>query len=113
MQGNLKILKKKMSEADGVAEASNLEEGGRIVNLEIQNLEECQYLRTLVDRKMKTVKDLVDKLTGMIPELKESENIKIYKGNAPKDFPRNMVVNRTFFGRIFWAPNIPPQKIEE
>ena len=63
-----------MSEADGAAEASNSEEGGRIVNLEIQGLEECQYLRTLVDKKMKTVKDLVDKLTEMIPELKESEN---------------------------------------
>ena len=67
-----------MSEADGAA--CNSEEGGRIINLEIQGLEECRYLRTLVDKKMKTVKDLVDKLTGMIPELKESDNIKIYQG---------------------------------
>ena len=52
---------------------------GRIVNLEIRGLEEChQYLSVLVNGEK--VGSLVDKLKKMIPELNETESIKIHRG---------------------------------
>ena len=58
--------------------ASHSVSGGRIINLEIRGLEECQYLRTLVNGEK--VGDLVEKLKKMMPEVNESENIKIQLG---------------------------------
>ena len=58
--------------------ATSSELGGRIINLEIRGLEECQYLKTLVSGEK--VGDLVEKLRKMMPEVKKSENIKIHLG---------------------------------
>ena len=58
--------------------AASFDPGGRIINLEIRGLEECQYLRTLVSGEK--VCDLVQKLKKMMPEVNEAENIKIHQG---------------------------------
>ena len=68
-----------MNEAECGGAASSSEEGGRKINLEIQGLEGLGHLRTIVNRKMRKVKDLIDKLRELIPELKE-ESTKIYQG---------------------------------
>ena len=53
--------------------------GGRIINLEIRGLEEChQYLSILVNGDK--VGALVAKLKKMMPELNETETIKIHRG---------------------------------
>ena len=61
---------------NNTTEASDI--SGRILNLEIRGLEECQYLRTLVSGEV--VGDLVEQLKRMIPELIEAEDIKVYQG---------------------------------
>ena len=63
-----------------MSEASASDSGGRIVKLEIRGLEECHFVKTLINGEVKKVQDLVEKLKDMMPELKDSEEIKIYQG---------------------------------
>ena len=52
----------------------------RIVGLEIRGLEDCHFVKTFIDDDMKKVRDLVDKLKEMIPDVRDAEDIKMYQG---------------------------------
>ena len=54
--------------------------GDRIVRLEIRGLEDCHFVKTFIDDEMKKVRDLVNKLREMIPDVRDTEDIKMYQG---------------------------------